>query len=92
MSRSEVNPTLYHPHEKFVMPTDDGNDDAQRPVLRPLNPKLIRMLDSVADHQDLDLGRLLRDRFRVERPEQLTADQLTDLINELTPSGGSPPR
>ena len=68
------------------MPADEGNEDAQPPP----NPKLIRVLESVARQLGLDLERLLRERYQVERPEQLTAGQVTHLIDELTASGSRP--
>ena len=72
------------------MSTDGGDEDAHMPAHPPPNPKLIRVLESVARRLGLDLERLLRERYQVERPERRTAGQLTHLIDELTASGSRP--
>jgi hypothetical protein len=46
----------------------------------------VRAIHAIANRQDLNLTDELRERFQVERPEQLTLEQASQLIDAIKPS------
>ena len=56
-------------------------DDRPR-VPRPATPNQVKAILAIARRQDADLGRLLQE-YEVERPEDLTIRQASELIDRL---------
>jgi hypothetical protein len=46
----------------------------------------VRAIHAIANRQNLNLADELRERFEVERPEQLTLEQASQLIDAMKPS------
>jgi hypothetical protein len=70
-----------------------GNGSAGRPRnggSRPATPAQVKALYAIARQQGLDLGAVLRERCRVERPEELTLRQASSLIDTLKGGGDQP--
>ncbi|MES2789239.1 MAG: hypothetical protein V4719_06425 [Planctomycetota bacterium] len=77
----------------------NGNGHCQTTVLRarggnghhsrlPVNSRTatngqVRAIRAITDRQGLDLGQLLGSRFRLQRPEELSLADASDLIDEL---------
>jgi hypothetical protein len=56
---------------------------------RPATQSQVKAIQAIAKRQRLNLGQLLRDRFRVSKPEDLSIKQASSLITELnSPEGG----
>ncbi|MEX2307270.1 MAG: hypothetical protein WD738_06735, partial [Pirellulales bacterium] len=58
----------------------------REPRIRPATANQIRAIHAIANRQNLDLAGELRARFAVERPEELTLDQASQLIDAIKPS------
>ena len=50
---------------------------------RPATSKQVKALYAIARERGFDLREMLRDRYNVDRPEQFTLQQASDLISEL---------
>ena len=59
------------------------NDHKQPGATRLATPKQIKALYAIARQRGFDLNEVLRDRFNLERPEQFTLQQASDLITAL---------
>jgi hypothetical protein len=61
--------------------------DEPEPIIRPATGRQIRAIQAIAGRRNLDLTEELRGRFGIERPEDLSlveASQLIDVIKTLT--------
>ena len=68
---------------------EDGNGSParlqrERPRIRkPATPSQVKAILAIARRQNADLGGLLQQEYQVERPEDLTIRQASDLIDVL---------
>ena len=60
-----------------------SNGHKQDGTTRLATPKQIKALYAIARQRGFDLKEVLRDRFNLERPEQFTLQQASDLITAL---------
>jgi hypothetical protein len=69
-------------------PGASSNSDAASPGSRnrPATVNQVRAIHAIALRQNLNLAEELRDRFRVERAEDLSLDQASQLIDAIKPS------
>jgi hypothetical protein len=74
--------------------TNGTSDDmASRPAgnVRTATQSQVRALHAIAKNKGVVLGRLLQGRYQVDRPEDLTIKQASELIDTLkSPSSGEP--
>jgi hypothetical protein len=66
----------------------DGNGQApdnghSQPPVRPATQSQIRAIHAIARSQRLDLGQFLRDRFHIDRPEDLSIKDASGAIDDL---------
>ena len=59
-----------------------AQDDRSR-VRKPATPNQVKAILAIARRQNADLGRLLQQEYEVERPEDLTIRQASELIDML---------
>jgi hypothetical protein len=65
--------------------------DAPESVIRPATDRQLRAIQAIAGQQNLDLTKELRGRFGTERPEDLSLDEASQLIDAIkSPANGSP--
>ncbi|HKM55277.1 MAG TPA: hypothetical protein VJY33_17865 [Isosphaeraceae bacterium] len=68
---------------------EEGNGSSARAqvdrsrVRKPATPSQVKAILAIARRQNTDLGRLLQQEYEVERPEDLTIRQASDLIDLL---------
>lgn len=66
----------------------NGNNGGGRSTPRPATQSQVRAIKAIASNQRLDLVTLLRERFRVARPEELSIKEASQLIDSLkSPTG-----
>ena len=75
-------PTLPTP-ANLPAPHTNGKSNGRAPSIRTATPPQIKKLQSLAQEQHLDLDTLLRERCQVQRAEDLTLRQASDLIDSL---------
>ena len=64
-------------------PHNNGKSNGRAPSIRTATPPQIKKLQSLAQEQHLDLDTLLRERCQVQRAEDLTLQQASELIDSL---------
>ena len=64
-------------------PRVNGPNGSSKNGARPATPAQIKALHAIARHQGLDLAVVLRQRWQVERPGDLSLRQASTLIDEL---------
>jgi hypothetical protein len=60
-----------------------SNGEAPRRPARPATQSQVKAIHAIAKSQDIDLAGLLRDRFHVGQPGDLSIAQASQLIDEL---------
>ena len=55
-------------------------------VIRPATNRQIRAIQAIAGRRSLDLTEELRERFGIERPEDLSLNEASQLIDAIKPS------
>jgi hypothetical protein len=82
-----------HPTQNGDQPhaaPDNGNSHTSDAVRRA-TPSRVRAIHAIARRQGLDLGPLLRQRFEIDRPELLSVQDASALIDDLeTRTAGDP--
>lgn len=66
--------------------TDNGHPQANghaQPPARPATQSQVKALFAIAKSQRLDLSQVLRDRFHVARPDDLSLKEASNLIDQL---------
>ena len=56
------------------------------PSVRPATPAQVRALYAIANRQQLDLTAEIHSRFGVDRPDDLSLDQASQMIDTIKPS------
>ena len=74
-----------NPPTAAVTPTPNGNgkSNGRANGMRLATPPQITKIRSLIEAQKLDLDTVLRERYHVQRPEELTVRQASDLIDSL---------
>ncbi|MBW3596393.1 MAG: hypothetical protein KY475_03850 [Planctomycetes bacterium] len=65
----------------------DGYRDEGPPIVRPATNGQVRAIWGLAKRRGVNLPSLLRDRFRVDLPEELSLPAASSLIDELKANG-----
>lgn len=60
--------------------------DAPEPISRPATVRQIRAIQAIVRQKNLDLVEELRGRFGIERPEDLSLEEASHLIDAIKPS------
>jgi hypothetical protein len=60
--------------------------DEPEPIIRPATDRQIRAIQAIAGRRNLDLTDELRGRFGIERPEDLSLNEASQLIDAIKPS------
>ena len=60
--------------------------DEREPIIRPATDRQIRAIQAIAGRRNLDLTEELRGRFGIERPEDLSLNEASQLIDAIKPS------
>jgi hypothetical protein len=74
---------------------ENGNGSSARTqgdrsrVRKPATPNQVKAILAIARRQNTDLGRMLQQEYGVERPEDLTIGQASDLIDLLKAPAGA---
>lgn len=63
--------------------TNGSNGDAPRRPARPATQSQIKAIHAIGKNQNIDLARVLRDRFQLRQPADLSIAQASQLIDEL---------
>jgi hypothetical protein len=77
------------PSQRNGYPRENGNGSSTRAqgdrsrVRKPATPNQIKAILAITRRQDADLGRLLLQQYEVERPEDLSIRQASELIDLL---------
>jgi hypothetical protein len=66
----------------------DGNGSSRNGSPRPATPSQVKAIYAIARSQHLDVGPLLTERYQVGRPDELTIQQASQVIDALK---GNPP-
>jgi len=83
-------PSEHNKPEPPAHSTQPTNGGGQRGGTRPATPAQVKALYGITRQQGVDLAKLLRDRCRVERPDDLTIRQASSLIDDLKSTGDAP--
>ena len=60
--------------------------DEPASIIRPATDRQIRAIQAIAGRRNLDLTEELRGRFGIERPEDLSLNEASQLIDAIKPS------
>jgi hypothetical protein len=60
--------------------------DDPESIIRPATDRQIRAIQAIAGRRSLDLTEVLRGRFGIERPEDLSLNEASQLIDAIKPS------
>lgn len=66
----------------------NGSSPRQESRQRPATASQVRALNSIAKRLGVDLGQVVREHYRVDRPESLGIKQASELIDDLKSKGG----
>ena len=67
-------------------PQHVGQPGDQEPVIRPATDRQVRAIQAIASRQNLVLTEELRSRFGVDRAEQLSLDEASQMIDAIKAS------